>query len=472
MATEMRKTGIDVVGDMPWGTHICLFYETKEDLLDTLISYFKTGLESEELCLWVVAEPLTIEEATGALKDAVPDLDRYLADSSIEIVSAGNWYFQGGTFDLRGVRGGWHETLARASARGYAGVRVTGDTSWLERKHWKGFCEYEESLNEAVANQHLAVLCTYPLLPCGALEILDVVRTHQFALARRHGSWDVIETAGLKQAKAEIKRLNEELEQRVVERTSQLMLASEALREAQADLARATRMTTMGELVASIAHEVNQPLMAIVTNADTCLSWLASDTPQLDEAQKAAERIVRDGHRAGDIIKTIRALARKSRPEMTQLDMNDVIAEVLALTRGELRRHDVSLETELSGDLEAVMADRIQVQQVILNLVMNGIEAMSASTDRPRMLRVCSRIEGPGSVLIAVTDAGTGLDPTKVDRIFDAFFTTKPEGMGMGLSICRSIIEAHGGRLWASPNLPYGSVFQFTMPVMTKKDLT
>jgi len=154
---------------------------------------------------------------------------------------------------------------------------------------------------------------------------------------------------------------------------------------------------------------------------------------------------------------------------MTQLDINDVIAEVLALTRSELRRHDVSLETELSGDLETVMADRIQVQQVILNLVMNGIEAMNAIMDRPRVLRVSSRIDGPDSVLIAVTDTGMGLDPTKMDRIFDAFFTTKPEGMGMGLSICRSIIEAHGGRLWASPNLPYGGVIQFTMPVMSKR---
>jgi PAS domain S-box-containing protein len=248
-----------------------------------------------------------------------------------------------------------------------------------------------------------------------------------------------------------------------------LRKSEDALRDAQADLARVTRMTTMGELVASIAHEVNQPLMAIVTNADTCLSWLARDTPQLDEARRAAERIVRDGHRAGDIIKSIRALARKSRPEMTQLDINDVIAEVLVLTRGELRRHDVSLETELSGGLEPVMGDRIQVQQVILNLIMNGIEAMNAIMDRPRVLRVSSQIDGPGSVLIAVTDTGTGLDPAKVNRIFDAFFTTKPEGMGMGLSICRSIIEAHGGRLRASPNPPYGSVFQFTMPVMTKR---
>jgi C4-dicarboxylate-specific signal transduction histidine kinase len=217
----------------------------------------------------------------------------------------------------------------------------------------------------------------------------------------------------------------------------------------------------MGQLTASIAHEVNQPLMAIVTNADICLSWLARDTPQIDEARKAPERIVSDGHRAGDIIKTVRALARKSQPAMTQLDMNDVIAEVLAPTRSELRRHDVSLGTELSGGLETVMADRIQVQQVIVNLVMNGIEAMNEIMERPRVLPVSSQIDGSGSVLIAVSDTGTGLDPTKMDRIFDAFFTTKPEGMGMGLSICRSIIEAHGGRLWASPNLPHGSVFKF-----------
>src|SRR5882724_10491368 len=264
MATEMRKTGIDVIGDMvAWGAHFCLFYETKEDLLDTLILYCKTGLESEEYCLWIVAEPLTIEEATGALKDAVPDLDRYLADSRVEIASAGDWFLQGNTFDGKRVTSEWYEKLARVSARGYAGMRVTGDTTWLAKKDWRHFCDYEEGLNEVIGNQRLAVLCTYPLAACGALEILDVVRTHQFALARRHGGWDVIETAGLKQAKAEIKRLNEELEQRVVERTSQLMLASEALREAQADLARATRMTTMGELVASIAHEVNQPLMAI-----------------------------------------------------------------------------------------------------------------------------------------------------------------------------------------------------------------
>src|ERR1700692_600897 len=222
MATEMRKTGVDVVGDMPWGTHFCLFYETRADLLETLVSYCKAGLESQEFCLWVVAEPLTGEDARHALKRVVPDLDQYLADHSIEIVAARDWYLQDGTFDLNRVISGWNEKLASASTRGYAGVRVTGDTAWLEKKDWKDFCEYEESLNQAIAGQRLAVLCTYPLAACGAAEILDVVRTHQFAVTKRHGDWDVIETAGHKQAKAEIKRLNEELEQRVIERTSQL----------------------------------------------------------------------------------------------------------------------------------------------------------------------------------------------------------------------------------------------------------
>src|ERR1700758_2834075 len=229
MLTELRKTGVDVVGDMPWGTHFCLFYETRADLLDTVVRYCKAGLEDREFCLWVVAEPLTEADASQALNQVVPDLDRYLGDRSIEIVAARDWYLRDGTFDLNRVISGWNQKLASASARGYAGVRVTGDTAWLEKKDWKDFCEYEESLNQAIANQRLAVLCTYPLAACGAAEILDVVRTHQFAVTKRRGTWDVIETAGHKQAKAEIKRLNEELEQRVVERTSQLTAVNKKL---------------------------------------------------------------------------------------------------------------------------------------------------------------------------------------------------------------------------------------------------
>jgi C4-dicarboxylate-specific signal transduction histidine kinase len=464
VSTETRKTGIEVVGDMPWGTHFCLFYETKEDLLEILTSYCKAGLESGEFCLWIVAEPLTVEEATGALKDTVPGFGRYLADSSIEIVSARDWYLSGGTFDLKRVTAGWLEKLARASAKGYVGVRVTGDTAWLQKKDWKHFCEYEEGLNEAVANQRLAVLCTYPLAACGAMEILDVVRTHQFAVAKRHGDWDVIETAGLKLAKEEIKRLNDELEQRVLERTSQLMLASEALREAQAELAHVNRVTTMGQLAASIAHEVNQPLAASVTNAHAGLRWLGLQPPNLEEVREALAAIVTDSNRASDVINRMRALIKKAPARKDGLQINEVILEVTALMRGEFVKSGVSLNTQLAQGLPLIQGDRVQLQQVLVNLIMNAVEAMGSVNHGSRKLLIGTGADEAGRIRISVQDSGPGLNPQIFDRVFDPFYTTKADGMGMGLSICRSIIEAHDGRIWASAMPGSGSTFNVSLP--------
>jgi signal transduction histidine kinase len=218
-------------------------------------------------------------------------------------------------------------------------------------------------------------------------------------------------------------------------------------------------------LAASIAHEVNQPLAAVVTNGNACLRWLVAQTPNLYEAREAVQRIIRDGHRAGDVIQRVRALLKKTGPQKAWLDINDVIHEVLTIAHSEVRRHGVSLRTELATGLPPVMGDRIQLQQVILNLVMNGMEAMSSVADRSRELLILSGIPGPQGILVAVRDSGIGLDTQTLDRIFDAFYTTKPEGMGMGLSISRTIIEAHGGRLWATPHDGPGATFQFTLPM-------
>jgi PAS domain S-box-containing protein len=246
------------------------------------------------------------------------------------------------------------------------------------------------------------------------------------------------------------------------------MLASEALREAQMDLAHVNRVTTMGQLAASIAHEVNQPLAGVIANAEACLRWLNRDTPDLDAARRSVEWIVEDGNRASEVIRGVRALANKTDIEKRPLYVNDVIKEVIVLVQRELMSHQVSLQMELAPTLPTVLGDRVQLQQVIINLVMNGIEAMHSVTDRPRELIIQSHQDETEQVLVSVTDCGVGISAEDPERLFDAFFTTKSTGLGMGLSICRSIMEAHGGRLWATANLPHGATFLFTLPVSQK----
>jgi hypothetical protein len=240
--------------------------------------------------------------------------------------------------------------------------------------------------------------------------------------------------------------------------------AEEELRRAQAELARVTRVVTMGELAASIAHEINQPISAIVSNGSACLRWLAGDPPNLDEARENARRIVRDGKRAGDVIIRVRALATKTATAKVRLDMNEVIQEVIGLARGEVHRNGAVLRTEFAVDLSPVLGDRVELQQVVLNLVMNGVEAMSTVGDRPQELLIRTQNDEGDQVRVTVQDSGIGLDPQNMERIFDAFYTTKHGGMGMGLSISRSIVQHHGGRLWAVANDGPGTTFHFTVP--------
>ena len=584
MTTELPKTGIDVVRDMPWGTHCCLFYETKGDLIDALVAYCAAGLAGHEFCLWVIAAPLTKDAAADALRRVVPDIDRYFADGSIEIVAARDWYFQDGRFDLDRVIRGWNERLARELARGYAGVRVTGDTAWLEREHSRDFCDYEESLNAAIANQKLTMLCTYPLDACGAAEVIDVVRTHQFAIAKRRGDWELIETAGHKQAKRENLELTKEIRQQKraedALRRSEAYLAEaqrlshagswafnaaggtywseenfriwgfdpqpnppghdmvlqrlhpedrarvlesvqkavrdrtdyviefrivlpdgavrhihglghpvfdangefvevigtqvdvtdrkraeherETLHQLQADLTRISRVRTIGELTASLAHEIRQPIAAAVTDANTCLRWLVRAEPNVDEGREAARRVVTDVTRAADIVTSISVLFKKGAGTRERVDVNELIREMIGMLRSEAKRHSISIGTKLDPDLPQIMAERVQLQQVFMNLMLNGIDAMKDTSGAHEL--IVSSATHNAQLVCSVSDTGAGLHSEHAAQIFNAFFTTKPHGTGMGLSVSRSIVESHGGRLWATDNQPRGATFSIMLP--------
>jgi C4-dicarboxylate-specific signal transduction histidine kinase len=263
----------------------------------------------------------------------------------------------------------------------------------------------------------------------------------------------------LRKTVQELQSTNEALQAESLERKH----AEEAWREAQAELARVTRVTTMGELTASLAHEVNQPIAAAVTNANTCLRWLTRDHPDLQEAREAASRIVEDVTRAAGIISRVRLLFKKSTPQREPVDINEAIREMIVLLRSEATRYNIAVRMELAADLPRIMGDRVQLQQVLMNLIVNSIDAMK-EVDGVRELAVKSHRTEKEELLVSVSDTGVGLPPQQADQIFNAFFTTKPHGTGMGLRISHSIVESHGGRLWALGNSPRGATFHFALP--------
>jgi C4-dicarboxylate-specific signal transduction histidine kinase len=477
MIEAPRPSGIEPLGNLRWGSHFCLFYETKDDLLDALVPYFSAGLRNNERCIWIVSEPLAEAEARAALTRAIPDFEQSVADRAIEILPDRDWYMDNGQFDLKRVTAGWDARLTAALADGYEGLRVSGNTAWVETRHKVAFHQYEHEVAGALSGQPMLALCTYPIEWSAATDVLDAVRAHQFTVIRRQRRWAIVESPELVQARQEILKLNTELEQRVYDRTQELHAANEqlkaeyaerrraeqALEAGRARFVRAARLTSMGVLAASIAHEISQPLATIATNCQATLRWLTNDSVSIKEAIAALERIQSDASRASDVIRRIRALITDDRSDRSEVDVNGTIRDVIVLLRGAARQYRAKVQLVLADNVPRVTGDRLQLQQAIMNLVLNAAEAMMHRPP-PRRIAIRSEAGENGGALVSVEDLGDGLDPVVADRMFDPFFTTKPDGMGMGLAIVRWIVEAHGGRLWAEAATPRGAVFRFWIP--------
>jgi PAS domain S-box-containing protein len=395
------------------------------------------------------------------------------------VVVASRWSLQR---DEKGRPAGVLETNNDITARRGAEESLRRQANLLEQSHdaifvwdfpgtivyWNEGAEqlYGFSREEAVGRVSHDLLQTRHPMPSQLFDETierDGLWSGELAQTTRDGRQVIVDSRQVLMREGGNRRLVLETNRDISERKQ----ASEALEEAQAQLAHVTRVTMLGEITASIAHEVNQPLAAVVMNGNACLRWLAPDPPNLLEAREAAQRIVSDANRAGQVISRVRALLKRQPAEKKTLDVNEVIAETLTFTRTEVARRGVALRTDLRENLPAVVGDRVQLQQVLVNLILNGVDAMSGVSERARVLTIKSARKGAESVVVEVTDSGTGLASGQADHIFDPFFSTKPGGLGIGLSVSRSIVELHGGRISATPNDGPGVTMQFSLPTQS-----
>ncbi len=380
-------------------------------------------------------EDLSLEIAERKRADEkLRQSEAYLTEAQ-RLTHTGSWVWQVARRDASHLSEEWYRIYGFAPEQG-----VPVWEQRLQRVHPEDRARYQEVIDRAIAEKSAYEVEFRILLPGGAVKHI-----HTVGHPVLNGSGDLAQFVGSSTDITESKR------------------AEEALRQAQTDLARISRVTTMGELTASLAHEVNQPITAAVTDANTCLRWLTRDHPDVAEAREAASRVVKDVIRASEIINRMRSLFKKGTSQRELVDVNEIIQEMIVLLRSEATRYSISIRRELSEDLPQIMGDRVQLQQVLMNLMINGIEAMK-DVDGLRELAVKSQRAEDEQLMITVSDTGVGLPSQQAEQIFNAFFTTKPHGTGMGLRISRSIVESHGGRLWATDNSPRGASFNLTLP--------
>jgi len=444
----LRQSGISLLGEVPWGTHFCQFYQTRNDLLDILVPYFKAGLENNEFCMWVTSDPLGPEEAKNALFSAVPDLNKYISNGQIEFLKYSEWYTKDGSFEADRVLSGWLEKMEKARARGFDGLRLTGNTFWLEREDWDSFTAYEQKVNETLYQFPILALCTYSLEKCKTTEILDVVSNHEFALIRTAGDWRLIESSEVKRTKLALEASNKELE------TERANLAL-----ANAELARSNKELEEFAYVAS--HDLQEPLRAI-----------SNYVQLIDKRYKG--RLDKD---ADDFINFTVDGARRM-----QTLINDLLAYSRAGTRGkafspvlagnvlQLAIRNITLTMGNAGaeithdELPAITGDEEQLAHLFQNLFTNAIKFRKK--DEPPRIHVSAEHRENEGWVFSIKDNGIGMEPKYSERIFQIFqrlHSREYEGTGIGLAICKKIVERHGGRIWVESAPGEGSIFYFTI---------
>jgi signal transduction histidine kinase len=456
MHKRARASGIGAVGELPWGSHFCQFYHTREDLIDTLVPYFKAGLENNEYCLWVTSEPLPTAEAKTLLAKAMPGLDAFLARDQLEICDIAEWYTRGNGLDIDKVIARWLERERQVLQRGFAGLRLTGNTFWLERHDWNSFMEYEEKVQTAFARRRVFALCTYCLEKCTARDVLDVVRTHQFALVRRQGAWELIESSALNVAKEELQRLNEQLEQRVSERTREL---ENALRGRD-------------EFLALLAHGLRNP-MAPILNGAHVLELAGDDRATREQALEMVLRQVRHLKQVIDDLLDVSRITRgKVQLRSERLDLGRLVRALTERSRVSLERAGLSVAVELPETPVWVQGDVARLAQVFTNLIDNASKFTRVGRVEVQLRAEPAPGGEPGRAVLTVRDTGVGIDGEVLPRLFQPFGQPQPSsgrphgGLGLGLSVVQGLVALHGGTVEAaSEGLGRGATFTVRLPL-------
>ena len=452
MHNPARPSGIAAIGDVPWGTHFCQFYRTGADLADTIVPYFEAGLRNNESCLWVTGDHLEADAAESLLVETVPDLKDRIHSGQMEIVSIRNWYTPGDNFDADSVLQGWIDREAESKRRGFSGLRLTGDTFWVDRSGWDNFMEYEDKVNNAFRRYHLVALCTYCMDKCKAEDVVDVCCHHQFALARRRGQWELLESSSLKIAKEQLLLQNVELERRVDIRTAELNSALRA----------------RDEFLAMLGHELRNPLAPIINASQLIRAQTPADSPVSRSAAILMRQAEHMSRLVNDLLDVGRITQGQLRLELSEVSLSEVLEQALEQSRPLIEQRGHALSVALPSRTVKVHADPVRLAQVFANLLQNAAKY----TPDGGSVRIVTSTED-GRATVSVRDTGAGIPAEMLESVFDLFMqlprslARSDGGLGIGLTLAKRLTEMHGGTIGASSaGAGMGSEFTVTLPTL------